>query len=617
MSTTELGCRSLFRIENDPELATKIHQQIYAWCTDDRKKWDIDKLTRPGVADIAPGVTASLVREERRDGSSVERWRFHQDEGRGLWITQLTTFVDRASNGWVLTDVLKPPQSEASVPRLVSNILEVAAGLDGRHSLTAEPFRARVDDVDYIYEALIDSDRRGFLFLAAADDSVAIPLPDWAGFVSELLSRTRGIASAYVLDTESTLALNARLPESHRVAPWSLRTYLPRPDFDDPGDSLRHRILTTGRIVGDSQYRIRDFLGRSACRHSTTFALPSDLIRIDRRLRELLDETIVGSAHSFPSTIAESTTDLLARPTPATPDSVSESTNSAISRPSDGQQTEVMRTLRAVVRSVIGTLEVTADSVRRLGSLASEALKQEENLKRVRSRIHTIQSERNALEDENVELTVMVEDQFLDLAQTALELDEAQRELRHLRGELARSDFGDVIWERHESPLDTPPGTFQELLDRFDELPNLVFTGQEKAALELDEKNPLDSWARKTWTALRALDDYCRLRSSGDFSGSVDDFLRDPPPGCVSFSQTNHARDETTATEQHPQYGRARIFAVPKTVDGAGKVFMGAHIKIAKAGSISPRLHYYNDAVGTGRIYIGYIGPHLPNFRTN
>ena len=44
---------------------------------------------------------------------------------------------------------------------------------------------------------------------------------------------------------------------------------------------------------------------------------------------------------------------------------------------------------------------------------------------------------------------------------------------------------------------------------------------------------------------------------------------------------------------------------------------MGAHVRIAKYGSVSPRMHYYNDAAGTGKIYVGYIGPHLPNFRTN
>jgi hypothetical protein len=44
---------------------------------------------------------------------------------------------------------------------------------------------------------------------------------------------------------------------------------------------------------------------------------------------------------------------------------------------------------------------------------------------------------------------------------------------------------------------------------------------------------------------------------------------------------------------------------------------MGAHFKIAQFAGISPRLHYYNDVRGTGRLYIGYIGRHLRNSQTN
>jgi hypothetical protein len=44
---------------------------------------------------------------------------------------------------------------------------------------------------------------------------------------------------------------------------------------------------------------------------------------------------------------------------------------------------------------------------------------------------------------------------------------------------------------------------------------------------------------------------------------------------------------------------------------------MGAHFKIARKGLISPRMHYYDDAGQTGKVYVGYIGKHLPNTHTN
>ncbi|WGJ85503.1 hypothetical protein [Gordonia sp. SMJS1] len=618
MSGTELGCRSIFRVESDPDLATKVHEQIYAWCKDPRKSWDADKLAGPGVAEVAPGVVASLVRDERQDGSMIERWRFHQDEGHGIWVTQLTTFVDRKNDGWVWTDVLKPSGQSASVPRLVGNVLEVCEGLDGHHRLTAEPLRSQVDDVPQIYSALTDPDRRGFLFIAGADDNPTIPQPKWADFVSTLLARTRGIASAYVLDAGATLALNARLPESHRLRPWSIRTFLPQPELSDPHDSLRHRILTTQRIINDSEYHLRDLLARAACRHSTTVSAPSELVRIDRKLRELLDEVIVDrvTVHASPppQTVESSQVDTVTPDSSTAPQRADRTP--VVSDIETPLPNGIVAALKTVVRSVIGTAEVTADAVTRLGQLATDAIHQRDSVKLVRERIQTIQSERNALEDQNIELTRNVEDGFLDLSEAQSDLDDANRELRHLRSELAR--VGEQVdWQTPTSPLDVSPSSFQELLDRFDEFHFVTFTGQDKFAIELDEKNPLDSWARKTWNALRALEDYCRLRTNGEFIGSVTDYLERTPAGCVSIPPQSHARDETSSTERHPQFGPARTFPVPTEVDPTGQIFMGAHVKIAKHGTVSPRMHYHNDAAGTGRVYVGYIGPHLPNFRTN
>jgi hypothetical protein len=48
-----------------------------------------------------------------------------------------------------------------------------------------------------------------------------------------------------------------------------------------------------------------------------------------------------------------------------------------------------------------------------------------------------------------------------------------------------------------------------------------------------------------------------------------------------------------------------------------GAIFMDAHFKIARKGLVSPRIYYHDDAGRTGKIYVGYIGRHLPNAHTN
>lgn len=45
---------------------------------------------------------------------------------------------------------------------------------------------------------------------------------------------------------------------------------------------------------------------------------------------------------------------------------------------------------------------------------------------------------------------------------------------------------------------------------------------------------------------------------------------------------------------------------------------MQAHLKIASKGSISPRIYFLDDVKGvTGKLIVGYIGPHLTNRKTS
>ena len=145
----------------------------------------------------------------------------------------------------------------------------------------------------------------------------------------------------------------------------------------------------------------------------------------------------------------------------------------------------------------------------------------------------------------------------------------------------------------------------------------IVFTGDFDSLEPLADADPLGTWAGKTWRALRALNDYAKLKVNGDFSGGVHQYCSNTPQGCVGWSATSHAPRESDTVANNPTFRLARMFSVPTSVDPSGKVYMEAHFKIATAGSLSPRLHYWDDTARGGRVYVGYIGPHLPNTRTN
>jgi hypothetical protein len=163
------------------------------------------------------------------------------------------------------------------------------------------------------------------------------------------------------------------------------------------------------------------------------------------------------------------------------------------------------------------------------------------------------------------------------------------------------------------------PGSFAELLERLDEhmLSCIAFTGDPKNTLELDDFDPLGTWAARAWDMLRVLDGYAAARRHGEFSKGVHAYLGHTPPGRPGYAPGAHSTQESDSVERSPRLRKLRVFPVPRDVHPDGAIFMGAHFKIARKGLVSPRMHYHEDAGQTGKIYVGYIGKHLPNAHTN
>ncbi|WP_157121010.1 hypothetical protein [Nocardia miyunensis] len=94
-------------------------------------------------------------------------------------------------------------------------------------------------------------------------------------------------------------------------------------------------------------------------------------------------------------------------------------------------------------------------------------------------------------------------------------------------------------------------------------------------------------------------------------------YLSDTPGELHGFPPNKHARDESGDVQKNPKFRSPRLLPVPDSVNARGRIFMGAHFKIAQFAMISPRMHYYDDILRSAKIYIGYIGPHLPSSKTN
>ncbi|MGW2254474.1 hypothetical protein ACWCXH_30425 [Kitasatospora sp. NPDC001660] len=234
------------------------------------------------------------------------------------------------------------------------------------------------------------------------------------------------------------------------------------------------------------------------------------------------------------------------------------------------------------------------------------------------------------------ELAALAHEERQDRAEQQARADELERVRRTLRRERRTRTRANVLPVRLCGPSagaaaarrtaaapgsrrghDGSPDTFTELLSRLGEFPLLTFTGDQKSALALDDLQCAGAgWARLAWDGLTALQEYAEAAVRGAAGGDFKQWCEHTPDGCHRFPPRKAVRGESRTVYSHTKWKRERMLPVPECVDASRRAFMGAHLRIG-GGRTAPRLHYLDDCSGSGRIYVGYIGLHLTNTRTN
>ncbi|GAA4382387.1 hypothetical protein [Tsukamurella soli] len=469
--------------------------------------------------------------------------------------------------------------------------------------------------------------------------------------VQDLTRDTVGTAAAFVLTGRASGRFAELIGDSHAVQCGTLRTFLPRVVPRDASDGRRHRFLTRRSFLDsmrDPKPTARILWARSRDLALTT-RLPDGVLAVDRELRRRLDDLLLASllqvdeAPVLPAeelatavaeppieespqepepgeTVARATPLDLFKHRPRAPKSAPQSTSTA--RPTEAETgaspaSGVLTSIKAVVGRVLGGVPVTVEAIRRLGDLAVAGAAASAAHADLKARIDGLETELLVASDERDSLRADLEGEQLDHAIASDQVRELERQTRSLQIELSRVGLAEQAWSVPDvAPRDIAPDSFADLLDRFDELEYLRFTGDASEVLELGERDAVGTWAKKTWDALLALDDYAAARL-GSYRGSIDQFLQNPPHGSHVFPPNKHAYTESETVQNNPKMRRERMLPVPKAVHQAGVVFMPAHFKITISGTISPRMHYYDDLSGTRKIYVGYIGSHLTNTQTN
>ncbi|MER5640969.1 hypothetical protein ABT095_28970 [Kitasatospora sp. NPDC002227] len=464
------------------------------------------------------------------------------------------------------------PAGRVPVPELARTMLALIDATDGSAPVGPLPRVVTPAEVDALIDQLCDPDRS--LPTVVASVPPAVPVDNWlAGAVHPLVRQLTGLASLYVLDHAALPHFNVAL-EYHKVYGGAVRTYLPEVDPASRADSARHSVMPRHRIEEDVR-RAAALIAREPRRAAAELPLPPLLAAVP-----VLQLPVEPKRRPHPAVPVQQQP----KPTP-------EHHGTEQAEPSDrAEQQARADELQRIRRSLLLAR-------RRERRLLAENSEQYAVLRGITAQVRALTEQLRAVAGPDAaDLLRLTTD---PLARAAGEAGETAAGAESASG---------------EEP-DTPV-SFGDLVGRFDEFPLLEFTGDYKETLALDGQNAGTGWAKLTWEGLTALQEYAAAAVRGEAHGDFKQWCEHTPPGCHRFPPRKAVRGESRTVESHTKWKRERMLPVPECVDSSRRAFMGAHLRIG-GGRTAPRLHYLDDCSGSGRIYVGYIGLHLTNTRTN
>lgn len=644
-----LSYRTLFSINpgTDADVVQGVLERTFDWLRG--KGLDADSVVANQEVAVADHARVKWITADSADLDDTHRVILTEQSPIGEWVSTITIRQPADGRPWFWMDVEGPEW--AGAPRLVRSLIDDYSCSDRGVKLTNRPVIVRAQQVEQLVQLLGRNGRRTLSFIAGS--SAGLPMKEWTEFVGNILKQTTGQASAYVLDPVATTMFNQRVGMEFRVRPGMLRTYLPDMDINDPQDSARHRFLTSESIASQHVGRLRKTLSYKAREVAQTSLLDDSIRLLDRRLDDLETRTGLssggtalrsnlddhpqpGTPRPTPTPQAEPTVDPEVEPdVPALPPSLSQSTSAVHSdmehaekeNPdiSLGEQAEIYLALRSLVEEYAGG-EASLSAVEAVRGLLEAGVAAEALSTRLLAKIDQKSAALDAAAVEQAKLRHVIDDLELDAWDTWEQLEaqysrtrSAQDAELKLRGMLAKAG-ADVDWTQLDQapPAELAvPQNFNSLVETFDGLPYVVYTGDKDITAALDDQDAVGRWCSMTWSILAALNDYARFKVEGGEIAGVQAYLESPPPGAHTYHPGRHARDESETVKNNPSYSAPRTLPVPTKVDPSGEAFMGAHFRIAKHGLVSPRLHYLDATAIAGKIIVGYIGPHLPNSQTN
>ncbi|MDA8371774.1 MAG: hypothetical protein M0026_18170 [Nocardiopsaceae bacterium] len=588
--------RSIVTVPPDHDVIASASAVLSQWLSQRGTAGARVVFTRSGAYELSKRSRAMvLLHQNHEEDITLLRLVTESDKPDGVWRTTVTAVSDplRLHHPYIWVDMTADPRSEIvdserldiAPPDAVRMLLNEVPGYDSGHRVPAEPEIVRGKDrsaVHALIDAIGDPQRRYAVVVSGAPADMTVS--SWRDTMAGVLSRSTGMCSGHILDAAAQEQVDVLLPDDFDVPAGGVRTFLPDVEFSDAADSLRHPRMTphtldTAREGG----RVRPWVGlalaRSVRDNALDRPLPSALHDIDTLLNEEEIDTFIqeeeGSAAS-----------------PRTP------LTAAAAAP---QAADMIRLLR-------DRIFATSQEAKRLRAEAKQLTKSNAELAKERERLVT-------------EVSELTEE--LDSARQGLHA--TRHELSWLRERLQEEGlYRLALAPAPPDPRLRPPHKVEDLLDRITEdwrFPHLFFTIEDRDTVrELTGSRKESLWVARAWEALLALNDYARYQlEHPDSSLSFHAYLREPPDGYHAIPVRRLAAQESDHVRNRDKLSEKRVFTVPEEVHPSGEVPMFAHIKLDTEYGICPRLYFYPHLgpQTTNRIYIGYLGRHLPIQHSN
>lgn len=581
----------------------QVEAQVGAWL---REK-DLDFSSAD--ADFEDETRKLSVHRSEDGGSHDLLVELSEETELGIWRTELIAHDEPGGADWIHLAVTNSEGRFVAVPRLAKYLMQVLPLGDGSIQFLDHPMVFHQTDVDQLVALLADGQRNGLVFVAGTSVVDDLPIERFVDKVGQWSKEVYGLAQIVVLDPAATVDFEEKVGAKLAAPAWTIRTYQPGLELSDQTDSRRHRILGTRRLADQPDRRTRSLLGDIARKQAADRELPASVRRVRRRFQRLENRRLVDAVEAVrpepsPTVPPAPATDVAASGKAQEASAVEESASAEVSG------------VTAMVKRIFKLPRVTESALLQIASRLATVAGHGDALAKLHSRVEELQSRVEGLEDERKALTEVLEDEQTAHEVALLDVDNRDARIRWLESKLSK--LGD-----HESSyLDTPnefaterPGSFEELLQRIEELEGIEFTGDPNEVARLSVMDTNDAALRTAWEAVEVVADYARSRRSGDFDSGLDHYLKSAPDGYRTFPPGKWAQSETGTTMN--AYGAERIFPVPKSVDPTARVEMKAHFRLARIGRSSPRMYVYDCHPAHALVCIGYIGTHLTNTQTN